>query len=230
MVERLWRYPIKSTGGERLERVAVEARGLAGDRSWAVRDADGKLGSGKSSRRFRLMPGLLELRSRLPDGADRPHLLDPDGTVVADCDAYLRAYLGRDDVTLAPEGEVSHFDSLPVSVLSTATLDWLRQAVPGVPVDERRFRPNIVVRTPPGAAPFVEDDWLGATVTIGDGARVEFVRSSERCVMVNEAQRDLPRSSLVLRTIAATHDNRLDALARVVTPGRIALGDPLVLA
>ncbi|MGX7828725.1 hypothetical protein ACTG9Q_26880 [Actinokineospora sp. 24-640] len=40
---------------------------------------------------------------------------------MTDSDAYLRAYLGRDDVALAPEGEVSHFDQLPLSVLTTAT-------------------------------------------------------------------------------------------------------------
>ncbi|HEU5109086.1 MAG TPA: MOSC N-terminal beta barrel domain-containing protein, partial [Micromonosporaceae bacterium] len=64
VVERLWRYPVKSTGGERVDRVAVEFRGLAGDRLWAVRDAAGKFGSGKSTRRFRHMPGLLRLGSR----------------------------------------------------------------------------------------------------------------------------------------------------------------------
>ncbi|KZB83031.1 MOSC domain-containing protein [Amycolatopsis regifaucium] len=230
MVERLWRYPIKSTGGELLDHVAVESRGLAGDRLWAVRDAAGKFGSGKNTRRFRRMPGLLRLGSRYPNGFGQPQLLAPDGRPVADSDAYLRAYLRRDDVELASEREVSHFDQLPVSVLTTATLDWVRHSLPGVPVDERRFRPNIVVRTPPGTAPFVEDGWLGRTAVIGEGTRIEFVRSSERCVMVNEAQADLPRTSLLLKTIAAAHDNRLDALARVLTPGHITLGDPLVLA
>ncbi|MGX7828724.1 MOSC domain-containing protein [Actinokineospora sp. 24-640] len=102
--------------------------------------------------------------------------------------------------------------------------------MPGVPVDERRFRPNILVRTPPGTTPFVEDHWLGKTAVIGDETRIEFVRSSERCVMVNEAQPALPHSPLVLKTIATAHDNRLDALARVLTPGHIAVGDPLTLA
>jgi uncharacterized protein len=230
VVERLWRYPIKSTGGERLDRVAVGPRGLAGDRLWAVRDGNGKFGSGKNTRRFRRMPGLLELASRWPDGMGEPRLLDPAGKPVDDTDRFLREYLGRDDVSVAREGAVSHFDQLPLSVLTTATLDWVRRTLPGVPVDERRFRPNIVVRTPPGTAPFVEDDWLGRTAVIGEEARIEFVRSSERCVMVNEAQAELPRSSLVLRAIAAAHDNRLDALATVLRPGEVAVGDALVLA
>ncbi|MET7993317.1 MOSC N-terminal beta barrel domain-containing protein [Amycolatopsis sp. NPDC005232] len=230
VVERLWRYPIKSTGGERLDHVVVESRGFAGDRGWAVRDADGKFGSGKNTRRFRRMPGLLLLGSRCPEGLGEPRPLDPAGQPVTDSEAFLRAYLRRDDVVLAREGEVSHFDELPLSVLTTATLDWARRALPGVAVDERRFRPNILVRTPPGTAPFVEDEWLGKTAVLGGGTLIEFVRSSERCVMVDEAQPDLPRSSQVLKTIAAVHDNRLGALARVLTSGRVALGAPLAFA
>ncbi|MFJ6632303.1 MOSC domain-containing protein [Streptomyces sp. NPDC091376] len=230
VIERIWRYPIKSTGGELLQRVDVDARGLLGDRLFAVRDAEGKLGSGKNTRRFRRMPGLLHLRSRYADSIDRPELLDPRGAAVLDPSAFLRSYLGRDDVAIAREGVTSHFDQLPVSVLTTATLDWVCSAVPGVPVDERRFRPNLLVRTPPGTPPFVEDEWFGNKARIGDTLCVDFVRSSERCVMTNEAQGDLPHSPLVLRAIARAHDTRLDALAIVAAPGLVQVGDSIVLS
>ncbi|MFF4389539.1 MOSC domain-containing protein [Streptomyces sp. NPDC001552] len=232
VIERLWRYPIKSTGGEQLDSVDVDERGLVGDRLFAVRDAEGKFGSGKNTRRFRRMDGLLHLRSRYPRSTPEPgppELLDPHGNVVADPTAYLRSHLGRDDVELAREGEVSHFDQLPLSVLTTATLDWIRREVPGVPVDERRFRPNVLVRTPPGTPPFVEDEWIGCEAVVGDALRIEFLRSSERCVMTNQAQQELPHSPLVLRAIARAHGNRLDALARIVTPGTARVGDRVVL-
>lgn len=228
-VERIWRYPIKSTGGERLEWAAVDERGLVGDRLHAVRDAEGKFGSGKNTRRFRRMDGLLRLRSRYVDGMTLPELLDPDGEAVPDAAAYLRGYLGREDVDLVREGEISHFDQLPLSVLTTATLNWVRDALPGVPVDERRFRPNLLIRTPHGTRPFIEDDWLGSTGCIGEDLCVEFVRSSERCVMTNYAQQDLPHSPLVLRAIAQSHDNRLDALASVALPGSVRIGDTVAL-
>lgn len=234
VIERLWRYPIKSTGGERLHRVDVDERGLVGDRLFAVRDAQGKFGSGKNTRRFRRMDSLLHLGSRYPRGVSgpdpgAPELLDPVGRAVADPTAYLRAHLGRDDVELAREGDVSHFDQLPLSVLTTATLDRIRREVPGVPVDERRFRPNILVRTPPGTPPFVEDAWIGSEAVVGDTLRIEFLRSSERCVMTNQAQRDLPHSPLILRAIARGHGNRLDALARIVLAGTARVGDRVVL-
>ncbi|MFF8293089.1 MOSC domain-containing protein [Streptomyces sp. NPDC016309] len=130
---------------------------------------------------------------------------------------------------VAREDTVSHVDQLPLSLLTTATLDWVRAAVPGVPVDERRFRPNLLVRTPPGTPAFVEDKWFGRTARIGDTLRLRFERSSERCVMTNEAQQDLPHSPLVLRAIARAHDMRLDALATVARPGSVRLGDTLEL-
>ncbi|MEU6294236.1 MOSC domain-containing protein [Streptomyces erythrochromogenes] len=230
VTERLWRYPVKSTGGERLRSAEVDLRGLVGDRLYAVRDADGRFGSGKNTRRFRRMAGLLHLSSRFPGGtAEPPELLDTDGHVVDDPTAFLRAYLGRDAIELAREGKVSHFDQLPISVLTTATLDWIRREVPDVPVDERRFRPNLLVRTPPGTPPFVEDEWIGRKGSFGDTLCVEFQRSSERCVMTNQAQHDLPHAPGVLKAIAAAHDNQLDVLATVLTPGTVRVGDPLVL-
>jgi hypothetical protein len=134
-----------------------------------VPDAAGKSGSGKNTRRFRRMPGLLQLRSRYSGGAVAkiPELLDPDGVPVSDATTCVRGYLGRDDVEVAREGTVSHFDQFPLSLLTTATLDWVRAAVPGVPVDERRFRPNLLVRTPPGTPAFVEDEWFGSAARIG---------------------------------------------------------------
>jgi uncharacterized protein len=222
-VARIWRYPVKSLGGERLTHVEVDERGLAGDRLFAVRDGDGRFGSGKSTRRFRRMDGLLRLRARYEAGV--PRLLDPAGLPVPA--GYLREYLGRDDVELAEEGSVSHFDELPVSVLTTATLDWLRDAVPGVTVDERRCRPNLLVRTPPGTPPFVEAGWFGNEATVG-GAGLAFVRASERCVMVNAAQPGLEHSPRVLRVIARDAGNLLGALATVTRPGRIRVGDAVV--
>ncbi|WP_033353840.1 MOSC domain-containing protein [Kitasatospora aureofaciens] len=231
VVERLWRYPVKSTGGERLGAVDVDLRGLAGDRLYAVRDASGRLGSGKNTRRFRRMDGLLRLSARLGHRIDGPELFDPLGRPIDRPTAFLRAYLQRADVELAREDAVSHFDRLPVSLLTTATLDWVREAVPFAVVDERRFRPNIVLRTPPGTPPFVEDTWLGRRThgEAPDSARLAFVASSERCAMSGAPQPGLPHAPEILKAIVHAHGGRLDALAEVAAPGRLRLGDRLVL-
>ncbi|MEU9133585.1 MOSC N-terminal beta barrel domain-containing protein [Kitasatospora sp. NPDC048540] len=229
VVERLWRYPVKSTGGEPLDVVEVDGRGLAGDRIYAVRDGAGRLGSGKNTRRLRRMDGLLRLSSRLGSRIDAPELFDPLGSPVADPVAFLRAYLERDDVGLAREDGVPHFDQLPVSVLTTATLDWVRAAVPTAVVDERRFRPNILLRTPPGTPAFAEDGWFGRAGGVRRGVRLAFVRSSGRCAMSGSAQPGLPHAPEILKAITNAHDGRLDALATVTRPGRLRIGDTLVL-
>ncbi|MEU6236831.1 MOSC N-terminal beta barrel domain-containing protein [Kitasatospora sp. NPDC047058] len=231
VVEQLWRYPVKSTGGERLDSVEVDGRGLAGDRLYAVRDGAGKLGSGKNTRRFRRMDGLLRLSARLGHRLDGPELFDPLGRPVADPTAFLCAYLQRPDVALAREDAVSHFDQLPVSVLTTATLDWVRGAVPDAVVDVRRFRPNVLLRTPPGTPPFVEDTWFGREGRSGarSGARLAFVRASERCAMTTAAQPGLPHAPGILKVIVHAHDGRLDALADVARPGRLGVGDVVSL-
>ncbi|AUG77858.1 hypothetical protein CFP65_3048 [Kitasatospora sp. MMS16-BH015] len=229
VVERIWRYPVKSTGGERLDSVEVDPRGLAGDRLYAVRDGEGRFGSGKTTRRFRRMDGLLRLSARLGHRLDAPVLLDPLGSPVADPTAFLRAYLGREDVELAREDAVSHFDQLPVSVLTTATLGWLRSVLPATVIDERRFRPNLLLRTPPGTPPFTEDTWCGHPATTRTGLTLHFLRASERCAMTGAPQPGLPHAPEILRTIATHHDNRLDALAEVTHPGRLSVGDELRL-
>ncbi|WP_233583870.1 MOSC N-terminal beta barrel domain-containing protein [Micromonospora sp. CV4] len=66
-VAEIRRYPIKSMLGEAVPLAEVGERGLAGDRLWAVRDLDGKLGSGKNTRRFRRMPGLFRLQAYAAD-------------------------------------------------------------------------------------------------------------------------------------------------------------------
>ena len=108
-VTALLRYPVKSLQGERLDRVAFDPRGVVGDRLWSVRDLDGKVGSGKSTRRFRRMPGLLELSASY-DGAV-PVIGFPDGRRWrgdrVGVDAALSAHVGR-PVTLEREGAVPH--------------------------------------------------------------------------------------------------------------------------
>ena len=153
VVLRLWRYPVKSMLGERLDALDVDARGVVGDRLFALRDAAGKFGSGKSTRRFRRIDGLFGFRS-LYDG-DVPVIVFPDGRPRRgddpDVHAALSAAVGQ-PVTLAREAAISHLDAGPVHLLTTASLAWLAAVLPDAALDERRFRPNLLI-TAPGARP-----------------------------------------------------------------------------
>jgi uncharacterized protein YcbX len=103
-----------------------------------------------------------------------------------------------------PEG--SFFDLFPLSVLTTSSLDRLSELEPQSRFDARRFRMNVIVDTP--APGFVENEWLGRTLAIGDDVQLGVAMPDPRCVMPSLAQEDLPRDPEVLKALA--RHNRLD--------------------
>lgn len=228
LVARLWRYPVKSMLGEECREVALGVRGFQGDRLFAVRDAEGKFGSGKSTRRFRLLDGLFGLRAR--DAGEWPEIVFADGRRMQGndpgIDDALSAALGA-PVTLAREGATAHFDDGAVHLLSTAALEWLRLRLPESRIDERRFRPNIVVAASGAGQP--EQSWIGRTVRLGADATLQITAPTGRCRMTTLAQGDLPEDAKVLRCLAQEAGAEFGVYAEVVKPGRIAAGDPVVL-
>lgn len=238
-VAELWRYPVKSLGGERLETVECLHRGLAGDRAWAVRGADGKIGSGKTTRRFRRMPGLLSMSAftgrdgtvwvRFPTGS-RARAGD------ADADRRAGAILGE-PVTLERETAVPHFDSAALHVLTFGSLEWvLRGSADGAGV--RRFRPNVLVGDPGGGTGAAagtagdltpEDGWSGSVLRIGL-AEVQVLEPTERCVMVTLAQPGLGFAPKVLKELEAARSGCLGVYAGVLSEGTVSVGDDVVLS
>ncbi|WP_221090309.1 MOSC domain-containing protein [Deinococcus aquaedulcis] len=226
-VTELYRYPIKSVGGEALGEVQVTRRGLVGDRAWAVTNEDGKFGSGKSTRRFRRMDGLLGFQAALPAGAAEPQLTLPDGSLQPATSETATAALcqatGR-TVRVTPEGPISHFDEGPLHLLTTSALAWLAQAH-GAPVASGHFRHNLLLDTGP-APEHLEERWLGRQLVIGDTLTIQIVAPMPRCVMVNMAQPGVPADPHILKTIATLHpDACFGVLAQVVQPGPLRLGD-----
>jgi uncharacterized protein YcbX len=229
LVEQVWRYPIKSMGGERLDMSFADDRGLLGDRVWAVQDDAGKLGSGKNSTRFTRLLGLLDLTSHYDDAAEPPIVTAPDGSqhpvATGAADSYLQALSGR-AVHVRRDTGIMHFDEVPFSLVGTGTLDWLAGQV-AVAIDARRLRPNIVVRTD---APFAEEAWVGQTVRIGSVEAV-FDRVFTRCVMVGMAQPGLGESGDVLKRIGERTDKPvcLAIGGHIRQAGSVKVGDEVSL-
>lgn len=227
-VAGLWRYPVKSLRGEALQSLRIEARGAEGDRCYAIQDAGGRLGSGKSTRRMQRIDGLLELQAsgtggalavRFPDGSVR-------GATDPGLDAALSAVLGQ-PVRLAPEQAMSHFDAAPLHVLSTASLAWLRALLPESGVDERRFRPNLVLEAA-GAAP-LEHEWIGRRLRVGAALVLRVIAPTERCRMVTLPQAGLAEEPRILHTIAGRLEACFGVYAEVEAPGEARIGDPVRL-
>lgn len=227
----VWRFPVKSLRGECLATALIEARGLVGDRAWALRTPSGKIGSGKTTRRFEHILGLLALRAHYAGAV--PVITGPDGAAHrADdeaVDAALSHWLGR-PVVLAPEAAVSHFDEGPVSLMTTGSVATLAERL-GTAVDPRRFRTNLVIQldSPSEQAGYPEDAWVGRAVAVGSEVRLEVARALTRCVMVGQAQTDLPADPRILRALADTHGATLGVWARVRRAGTVSLGDPVLL-
>jgi uncharacterized protein YcbX len=93
----------------------------------------------------------------------------------------------------------SFFDLFPMSVLTTSTLDQLRELWPQSQIDERRFRMNAIVSTT--EAGFLENDWVGRELAIGDAVRVRVALPDPRCVMTTLAQHDLPKDTRRCRSV-----------------------------
>jgi len=129
------------------------------------------------------------------------------------------------------------FDLFPISVMTTSTLRHLNELQPGSRFDERRFRMNLIVETTEEG--FVENDWVGRELAIGNDVRLRITMPDPRCVMTTLAQDGLPRDPDVLRTI--TRHNRLaigpdsrypcaGVYAVVEAPGTIRMGDSVSVA
>jgi uncharacterized protein YcbX len=224
-VGALFRYPVKSMLGESPAELAVDARGVAGDRWHAVLDPDGKLGSGKSSPRFRRMEGLLrcsaryaagEALVRLPDGRELP-ALGPDTA------AALSELVGR-PVTVGTERAVKHLDGPAVHLVSTAALRWLGDLLPDAEIEPARFRPNLLLGVPGAGQP--EQSWAGREIEIGE-VRLAVTDPTPRCVMVSMEQGELPEDRRVLRTLTEAAGGAFGVGAEVLRPGTIRVGDPV---
>jgi len=131
----------------------------------------------------------------------------------------------RDTVTdfTLPEG--TFFDAAMVHLLTTGTLDRLRELYPQGHFEVRRFRPNIVVQLASGEKGFAENAWVGHRLAIGTTVRLNITRPCGRCVMTTLAQGDLPRDPGILRTAAQHNQVNVGVYAAVVRGGAIRRGD-----
>ena len=235
----LWRYPIKSFLGEKIDRAWLGAEGVEGDRAFALRDPEsGRILSAKGISR------LMEVNARttgrsvgitLPTGEE----LDTEDT---DVSKRISAWLGRRVELVRPTGEGRpviedeegvyrgkaglFFDSSVFHLVTTSTLERLGELGPALHFDPRRFRPNALLETmEPG---FVEEDWIGHALRIGS-AEVEITKPCSRCVITTHAQEDLLVERDVLRVVREHNAEHVGVYGLVRTPGTVSVGDDVTL-
>ncbi|WP_068018134.1 MOSC domain-containing protein [Rhodoplanes sp. Z2-YC6860] len=287
-VAELWRFPVKSMGGELLQDADITERGVLGDRAYALVEPDtGKVVSAKS---VRLYPELLKCKASFVepprDGGSMPpvRMTLPDGTTLrsdsSGLDRALSACFKRnvalrqsapEDFTIdqyhpdvagadpggnkdtvvqqklgsalfaaigmdSPVPVGSFLDVFPMSVMTSSTLARLTELRPRTRFDSRRFRMNVVLKTQPVG--FIENDWVGRAIGLGDAARLNLSLLDPRCVMTTLAQDDVPQDIEVLKTLVQHNRMQLGDLGKfpcagiyavVAAPGRVRSGDRVVL-
>lgn len=131
-----------------------------------------------------------------------------------------------DDVT--DEGTLGNtfFDLSTMHILTTSTLDTLRELYPAGRFEARRFRPNIIIQTDEQG--FVENGWIGKTLQIGD-VMFEITGPCPRCVMTTVAQYDLPKDSGILRAAVQHNEGGVGVYAKVLNTDVVRRGDVATL-
>jgi uncharacterized protein YcbX len=209
-VAELWRYPVKSMAGERLDRCAITSEGIPGDRIVHVEGSRNQVITARSR------PRLLLHHARLGD--DGEPLVDgrpwQDGSVIRD----LALAAGKEARLVRWTGP-ERFDVLPLLVATDGALSSLDQD------DSRRFRPNIVVG---GVRGLEERDWEGRRLSIGDSV-IQAVRLRPRCIMTtfdpDTAQQDVEILKRIHRELGGTF--ALDC--RVEQAGEVQIGSAVEL-
>ena len=158
--------------------------------------------------------------------------LSRPGGPIANAEEYWADIEGlehRDIVTdfALPDG--TFFDTAVVHVLTTSTLDRLRDAYPQGRFEARRFRPNIVVQAEKGETDFVENAWVGKVLAIGDTLRLTVTGPCPRCVMTTLPQGDLPKDVGILRAAAQHNQANVGIYASVIQGGKVRRGDSISL-
>ncbi|MFK8025678.1 MAG: MOSC domain-containing protein [Ilumatobacter sp.] len=234
-VVEIWRFPVKSMGGETLLEADVSDLGIEGDRGWSIFDLD--TGTTLTARRT---PELLFATARVVGGELEIEL--PDGRRAnEDDDAVISEWLGR-AVQVRSAGdhnlEVGGTYEVPLDAENDA--DWVSWQGPGGAYhdsnrsrvslvsevtlrdwDRRRFRTNLIVDE--GG----EDEMVGSRIQIGD-VGLDVVKPIDRCVMVSRPQPGLDRDLDVLKMINAERATFLAVGCLVAAPGSIALGAEVI--
>ena len=234
-VRELWRYPVKSMAGERVNALRVDGRGAGGDRTHAV------LHEHKGARKpltAREAPRLLAWEARYPFNIDggvdpaRPPfaiVTAPDGRSFRWGDPRLKHALESDlgrAVELARD--VAGMQDLERSLLITteASLNTLGEELSG-PVDLRRFRPNVHLDI--GVPGWDDLTWKGRELIFAGGVRLRLLHPCERCAIPTRHPDTQVKWPGLLRYLHDAHEQNFGINARVITGGRIEAGEAVDL-
>jgi len=229
-IEGIYRYPVKSMRGEKLDAAQLGFHGLDGDRRFAFRRLDdpGDFPWLSASK----LPELVLFTPRGTPGEPPSHVRTPEGHDLPLFSEGLATDVGRRLGAPVQMMQLRNgiFDDASLSVITSHTVREIGRLA-GRDADIRRFRPNIVVRSA-AAVPFEEDAWVGGTIFFGEGddaPSVAVTLRDLRCAMVNlEPDGGVP-SPEIMKAVVRANQNYAGIYAATTRVGRVAVGQRVVL-
>ena len=134
----------------------------------------------------------------------------------------------RETVTDEAMPPQTFFDIAVIHLLTTSTIDRLRELYPEGRFEVRRFRPNIVVESASEEKDFIENSWVDMKLRIGEEIELKVIGPCTRCVMTTLPQGDLPKDLGILRTVAKYNQVHAGVYASVHRGGTIHRGDNIL--
>ena len=208
-ITEIWRYPVKTMAGEKLERAGVGSLGIEGDRVVHVENSKGRVITSRSHPRFLGHKGSLGLH----------------GEIMVDGRPWNNPEVAAEVVDIAGPGAklvrydgAERFDVLPLLVATDG-------AIVAFGHDHRRLRPNIVIG---GVEGLTEGEWPGACLRIGKVLiGVQDLRL--RCIMTSYDPDTLVQDKEITRDIYKRFDGKLALNCFVIEGGEITVGDEVQL-
>jgi len=226
----VFRYPVKSMAGISLNTASLGWRGLDGDRRFAFRRTEDRTGFPwlSASR----LPEMILYEPVETDGQTPASVRTPDGRQLDLDGEELRGELSRKygKELQMMKLDAGIFDDSAISVISPATIRQV-EVESGLPLDIRRFRPNIVVDTFDGVA-FGEDGWLGGILSFGaelGGPAISVTIRDKRCVMINLDPETAEADARVMKAAVRLNRNNAGIYGTVIRTGEISIGQSVFL-
>jgi MOSC domain-containing protein len=216
-VAEVWRYPVKSMAGEKLESAELTDTGFEGDRRWAL--VDGTVNRAGKLLSIRQEERLMTYRAHLQ--GDGVEIVTPEGEARR-LDDVLVSSIARESgrpLTLRDLAG-ANFDDSPVLVVNMATVAAFGLEA-RIHMDHRRFRANLYVE---GLEPEEELSWLGRRIAVG-GAELDVAKRCDRCVVVTRDPDTTTASPELLRILTNTFEACMGLYCHVARPGRVSVGD-----
>ncbi len=232
-VEALFRYPVKSMAGERLDAANLGWYGLDGDRRLALRRIENR--SGMPWLTASKLPDLLRFaphRQNNTQGDIPTHIRTPEGDELPILGEDLAKEIGRRHGAPVEMVHLRHgiFDETPISVIASDTVREIGRLA-GRTLDVRQFRPNVVLRLLRPTA-FQEDDWLGGLLSFGagdDAAAIAVTMRDERCGIVNLDPDSAKSAPEVMKAIVRRNQNNAGVYGAVTHIGQLSVGQTIFL-